>query len=558
MRRVAFAVVTAFIVFLSFPSQARADDAPFIRPVEGKVLRAFNPPVTPFGPGHLGVDFAVPDGAAVRAGNDGTVTFAGQVGGQLHVVVAHSNQLRTSYSFVKEIRVQVGDRVRRGEVIATAGSTDPEHRGSIHWGARMGDRYIDPMPLLEPTDLTELVRLAEATSQPAKGINPGMETSIDSEIFGDPSGYPSDFFRKIGIAPKSKQGWWEKLTGAAVSGKRFLVGVQQSFQRIAVDRFARVGDWLTRTEPVLRTVRETAEVASRVGDWLANRFNCQRNPAPADGTPLSSNLVIGIAGITSKMKRGKSPWGNRDPIRKLGYPEDRVDYFSYGDASDRYESEDTFGDLRNQAVKLGKQIRATGKGPVDLVAHSQGGVVALEYLKHVYDPNVDPPIDNVILFAAPVEGTPLATAGDGLRRDPIDRLIAGAIAQQSDGSVPSPSAKAVRQMSEDSDFTWRLKTDPLPKGVSVTSISTAFDAVVPPTNTDVRGGREITVNSGGLNEHSEIIADPTALAAARAAIEGKPPPCISVADGIKGAIAPVVISRGERELRNWLALPGVP
>ena len=62
--------------------------------------------------GHRGVDFAAPAGAAVRAANDGVVTFAGRVAGALHVVVAHDGGIRTSYSFLASVDVRVGEHGR--------------------------------------------------------------------------------------------------------------------------------------------------------------------------------------------------------------------------------------------------------------------------------------------------------------------------------------------------------------------------------------------------------------------------------------------------------------
>src|SRR5262245_36977721 len=66
------------------------------RPVDGAVSRAFEEPAGPYGPGHRGVDLVAPPGTPVRAAGDGTVSFAGDVAGSMHVVVAHEGGLRTS------------------------------------------------------------------------------------------------------------------------------------------------------------------------------------------------------------------------------------------------------------------------------------------------------------------------------------------------------------------------------------------------------------------------------------------------------------------------------
>ena len=76
-------------------------------------------------------------GTRVGAAADGAVVFAGMVGGSLHVVVRHADGIRTSYSFLRTVLVHRGDRVVRGEPVGTAGDR-------FHFGARIGDVYIDP------------------------------------------------------------------------------------------------------------------------------------------------------------------------------------------------------------------------------------------------------------------------------------------------------------------------------------------------------------------------------------------------------------------------------
>jgi murein DD-endopeptidase MepM/ murein hydrolase activator NlpD len=90
----------------------------------------------------------------VAAAGAGTVTFAGQVGGELHVTVAHGGGLRTSYSFLATITVAVGDVVGVGAPVGTAGD-------SFHFGVRVGDRYVDPAVLFRPGALRERARLVD-------------------------------------------------------------------------------------------------------------------------------------------------------------------------------------------------------------------------------------------------------------------------------------------------------------------------------------------------------------------------------------------------------------
>ena len=83
--------------------------------------------------------FALP-GEAVFAAADGTVTFAGQVGGSLFVVMLHADGLRTTIGFVGAVTVRVGAVLHRGTKVAVA-------KGPIHFGVRKGYTYLDPRTL---------------------------------------------------------------------------------------------------------------------------------------------------------------------------------------------------------------------------------------------------------------------------------------------------------------------------------------------------------------------------------------------------------------------------
>jgi murein DD-endopeptidase MepM/ murein hydrolase activator NlpD len=128
-------------------------------PVDGamRVLRGFSPPATPYGPGHLGVDLA--DGAgSVLAAGPGVVSFAGRVAGRGVVVIRHPDGISTEYEPVG-VLVRPGDRVAEGQRIGRVAGT---HRGCpapacLHWGARRGGQYVDPMSLLRPLGVVRLL-----------------------------------------------------------------------------------------------------------------------------------------------------------------------------------------------------------------------------------------------------------------------------------------------------------------------------------------------------------------------------------------------------------------
>ena len=160
LRALAVAAVTTVTAAIAAPTGAGtsspasgADAAPvYVAPLPEPidVIRRFDPPSTEFGPGHLGVDLRATPAGIVHAAAPGVVDFAGQVAGRGVVVIGHPDGIRTEYEPVRPL-VRVGAHLRAGEPI---GVLRGRHRGCpgtcLHWGARRGDSYLDPLSLLRP------------------------------------------------------------------------------------------------------------------------------------------------------------------------------------------------------------------------------------------------------------------------------------------------------------------------------------------------------------------------------------------------------------------------
>lgn len=115
------------------------------RPV---VERGFEPPASPWGRGHRGVDLRAGPGTPVRSAAPGRVSFAGRVAGVDVVSVLLPDGLRTTYEPVRA-QVAVGDEVAAGQVVGVL-ERGPWHcpAGCLHWGLLRGDVYLDPLTLL--------------------------------------------------------------------------------------------------------------------------------------------------------------------------------------------------------------------------------------------------------------------------------------------------------------------------------------------------------------------------------------------------------------------------
>ncbi|HET8562049.1 MAG TPA: M23 family metallopeptidase [Marmoricola sp.] len=113
-----------------------------------EVVAAFQPPSSPWGPGHRGVDLLGRPGEVVHAAAAGTVVFAAPLAGRGVVVVDHGS-VRTTYEPVAAT-VHAGERVAEGAALGRL-QTAMSHcfpRACLHWGLLRGTTYLDPLTLV--------------------------------------------------------------------------------------------------------------------------------------------------------------------------------------------------------------------------------------------------------------------------------------------------------------------------------------------------------------------------------------------------------------------------
>ena len=98
---------------------------------------------------HHGIDIAAATGTPIRAARTGTVVFAGRRGSYGNtVIVDHGGEQETLYAHADTLAVKKGDRVSRGQQIATVGSTGRSTGPHLHFEIRRRGEAIDPAPSL--------------------------------------------------------------------------------------------------------------------------------------------------------------------------------------------------------------------------------------------------------------------------------------------------------------------------------------------------------------------------------------------------------------------------
>lgn len=98
---------------------------------------------------HTGVDIGAPEGANFIAANDGIVTKAERntAYGNM-VIVDHGGGISTLYAHGSEILVEVGQSVKRGEVVLKVGSTGYSTGPHAHFEVRINGVTTDPLPYI--------------------------------------------------------------------------------------------------------------------------------------------------------------------------------------------------------------------------------------------------------------------------------------------------------------------------------------------------------------------------------------------------------------------------
>lgn len=106
-------------------------------------------PIYGIGRPHLGVDYTSDYGTPIKATAEGVVRTSDWLGGYGQVVeLDHGYGLRTLYAHCSELKVKKGQKVRRGDVIASVGMTGLASGPHCHYEVHQDGKPIDPQSYL--------------------------------------------------------------------------------------------------------------------------------------------------------------------------------------------------------------------------------------------------------------------------------------------------------------------------------------------------------------------------------------------------------------------------
>lgn len=532
-RALAACAAALVLVATAAPRPAAAAPPPtYVPPVDAPVADPFRPPAEPYGAGNRGLEYATPAGTEVRAAADGVVMFAGLVAGTRHVTVRHPDGLRTTYSFLERIDVVVGQQVRQGDLVGTT-------VGHLHLGARLGDAYLDPAVLFGAGP--EQAHLVPFDEPPGPGE--GGERSAIRQLVGGIGGLATRLAGRV--LDQALEG-----TGATAAWLRAESG---QLLRTAAHYLSRSSPGVAELYLVLRGM----EMWSRARASSDRLCTAAGEPAPP---PSERRVAVLVAGLGSTSASAAIDALATEP---LGYEEPDVVRFSYAggrtpDPSDGfaaieatpYDPGATQGDLPAAGDRLADLIEAvvarSPGTPVDVYAHSQGGVVtrlALIELERRHGAAWLERLGLVATLGTPHGGADLATAVYAAGSTQAGSLALDGLAAAL-GLGLDDDAPAVSQLAETSEVVAELQASPIPAGVDVVSIAARGDLVVAVPRTAAPGAVQVVVPVSGMAAHERLPGSPEVARELALALAGRPPGCQSfrtalvdqvVGEGISGA-----------------------
>jgi murein DD-endopeptidase MepM/ murein hydrolase activator NlpD len=99
---------------------------------------------------HEGTDFAAGYGTPIYATADGVVTYADWENGYGRLIkIQHSYGIETRYGHLSQIRVDVGQKVSRGDRIGDMGNSGRSTGTHLHYEIRFGAKAVNPMTFIK-------------------------------------------------------------------------------------------------------------------------------------------------------------------------------------------------------------------------------------------------------------------------------------------------------------------------------------------------------------------------------------------------------------------------
>ena len=119
----------------------------FVKPLNGKITSNFGTRevlINGMTADHKGIDISAKQGTKIKAAIDGQVEEASKNSQYGKFIKIKNEDVLTVYAHCKKIKVSKGNKVKKGDVIATVGATGVATGPHLHFEIRLDNRYINP------------------------------------------------------------------------------------------------------------------------------------------------------------------------------------------------------------------------------------------------------------------------------------------------------------------------------------------------------------------------------------------------------------------------------
>jgi murein DD-endopeptidase MepM/ murein hydrolase activator NlpD len=132
------------------PSPPASTGKGFVWPIRGRVISNFG--AKDKGLHNDGINIAAPKGSPIQAAENGVVAYAGNElrGFGNLLLIKHADGYVSAYAHNAKLLVKRGDKIRKGQTIATVGSTGNVTSPQLHFELRKGKKALDPKTVMPP------------------------------------------------------------------------------------------------------------------------------------------------------------------------------------------------------------------------------------------------------------------------------------------------------------------------------------------------------------------------------------------------------------------------
>jgi len=119
---------------------------------------------------HTGADWSSPQGTKIFATGDGVIAVAEfNRGYGKHVVISHGFSYHTLYGHMSVIKVKVGQKIKRGDIIGLVGSTGTSTGPHLHYEVIKSSKAVDPINYylndLTPEEYADMIEISAKPNQ---------------------------------------------------------------------------------------------------------------------------------------------------------------------------------------------------------------------------------------------------------------------------------------------------------------------------------------------------------------------------------------------------------